>query len=101
MIDYTLTSKWNERRIDVEVIYKNISEQALVVQGIQCSEGLFIVDYPKAIPANGSGKISVIVEARDNSENEVDLIRLKTNQGEKLLRVKAATNSGACASASI
>jgi hypothetical protein len=86
-VEYSLDLKWNESRVDATVTYENSSDQPLKISGIQCSGGLFIVDYPQNIPAKGAGKINLIFQAKIGTQSDMEIIRLKTDAGDKLIRI--------------
>ncbi|MDD2764141.1 MAG: hypothetical protein PHE83_09240 [Opitutaceae bacterium] len=85
--DYSLDLQWNERRVDATIAYENPSDQPLAIEGIQCSDGLFVVDFPKSIPARGAGRIDLLFEAKPGRQGEAEFLRLKTSAGEKLIRI--------------
>jgi hypothetical protein len=86
-VEYSLDLKWNESRVDATITYQNTSDKPLKISGIQCSGGLFIVDYPQNIPPKGTGKIDLIFEAKVGTQGDMEIIRLKTDAGDRLIRV--------------
>jgi hypothetical protein len=86
-VEYSLDLKWNESRVDATITYDNASDKPLKISGIQCSGGLFIVDYPQNIPPKGTGKINLIFQAKVGTQGDMEIIRLKTDAGDKLIRI--------------
>lgn len=87
---YELTAKWNERSSAtvLSVPFKNESEKPLKVLGVQATRGIFIGDFPTTIGAKQEDKIFFVYEAADNTDGDVDLIRVLTDQGIKEILVK-------------
>lgn len=86
-VDYALDLNWNDSQVDATVSYNNTSAKPLKVAGIQCSGGIFIVDYPSNIAPNGSGKIDLIFAAAPGTQSEAEFIKLRTDGGDKLIRI--------------
>jgi len=88
--DRVLSLAWTDATRSLQIPVSNSGDKALQVLGAQSTSGIFVVDFPKTIPAKGSALISVIYEAKAGSDSEVELVRLKTDAGEKLVRVTIA-----------
>jgi hypothetical protein len=87
---YEISLKWNER--DTAVLtapFKNTGSKAMKVLGVQATRGVFVGDFPSTIPAGKEDNISFLYSAADNTDGDVDIIRLLTDQGirEIYLRV--------------
>ena len=87
---YELTAKWNERSSAtvLSVPFKNESEKPLKVLGVQATRGIFIGDFPTTVGAKQEDKISFVYEAADNTDGDLDLIRVLTDQGLKEILVR-------------
>jgi hypothetical protein len=83
--EYAIPLAWNQTTFNASVTVKNTSAKPLVLLGVQSSSGVWVVDYPKVVPANGSAPLVAIVEAKAGAESSVEIVRLKTADGEKTL----------------
>lgn len=88
--DRVLSLAWTDTTRSVQILVSNPGTKALQVLGVQSTGGLYVVDYPKTIPAGGSASVSAIYEAKAGTDSDVELIRLKTDVGEKLVRLTLA-----------
>lgn len=80
---------WNDRTKDkLSVPLTNASDKPLQVLGVQATRGIFIVDYPNKIKAKGDDLIDFIYDAADNTDGDMEVIRVKTDQGIKLIHVQ-------------
>jgi len=89
---YELTAKWNERwSVSVlSVPFKNESEKPLKILGVQATRGIFIGDFPSTIGPGREDTIAFVHEGADNTDGDLDLIRVLTDQGIKEILVKIA-----------
>lgn len=86
--DYSLKLKWNESKRDsIAVQYKNTSDRLLRVDAVQTSGSVFLIDYPKVIPPGGTGSFTIMLETKLGTQSDSDIIRFKTNEGEKTLKL--------------
>lgn len=85
--DYAVSLPWTEKRKNLLVPFNNASDKVLKIEGVQSSTGLFVVDFPKTIPAEATRDIEVLFEPMVGASGTVDVIRLRTDQGVKTLRV--------------
>lgn len=86
--EYDIPLTWNQATVNVLVNVVNTSDSVMRIAGVQSSSGVWVVDFPKQISAKSSAALSAIVEAKPNSQSEVELVRLKTADGEKTLMLK-------------
>lgn len=86
--EYTIPLGWNQATLNVNVSVKNTTGQALQVFGVQSSSGVWVTDYPRSIPAKGSASLAALVEAKPGLQSDVEIVRLKTGDGEKTLLLK-------------
>lgn len=85
---YELSVKWNEKGTNVLTVpFKNDSKQALHVMGVQASPGLFIGDFPFTVAPGKEEKIAFFYSAPDNTDGDLDVIRVLTDQGVREIRV--------------
>jgi hypothetical protein len=97
---YELALRWNEKLSGVlSVPIRNDSKQPLLILGVQATSGLFVGDYPSRIEAGKEDTIAFIYNAAENTEGELDLIRLLTDQGIKEIRVRLAREQAVSADA--
>lgn len=87
---YTLNLKWNDSRKDVTLAFQNPTAKPLQIYGVQSSPGLFVADFPKTIPPNGKGDIVVLFDLAPGSQGDMEVVRLKTSDGDKTLHVAHA-----------
>ncbi len=73
------------RVFDIKV--QNDEEQPLKVFGAQTTSGLYLVDFPRAIPARGEAAVTVVYLAKPGSSSTADLVRLLTDRGEKVVQI--------------
>ena len=73
------------RVFDIKV--QNAEEQPLKVFAAQTTSGLYLVDFPRAIPAKGEGAVTVVYLAKPGSSGTADLVRLLTDRGEKTVQI--------------
>jgi hypothetical protein len=64
----------------------NSSNSALTVIGVQTTANLYVTDFSKTIPANGSGVISLLFSASANSTGPSDFLHVLTNQGDRVFQ---------------
>jgi hypothetical protein len=83
--EYPVPLRWDQATENLAMTVKNPSARPVVVQGVQSTSGAWVIDYPKTIPAKGSAVVSVLVEARPGAQSAVEIVRLKTADGEKAL----------------
>lgn len=88
--DVTLALAWTDTSKAVQIAITNSGATPLQILGVQSTSGLFVVDYPRTVPPKGSANLSAIYEARPGSDSEVELVRLKTADGERVVRVTLA-----------
>lgn len=88
--DRAISLAWTETSRNLQIEVSNADSAALKILGAQSTPAVYIVDFPKTIPARGSAAVSIIYEAKAGAEGEVELIRLKTDRGEKLIRISVA-----------
>lgn len=81
------TRKWNESSALLKVTVDNSADSALVIDGVQTTPNLYVVDFPKTIKPKGSDTITVRYAARAGTTGDTDAVRLLTNQGEKEIEV--------------
>lgn len=94
---YELKAKWNERMsADVmSVPLKNESDKPMEIIGVQASGGVFIADFPAKIAPGKEDRLSVVHVASDNTEGDLDIIRVYTDQGIKEILIKIAREKAA------
>lgn len=87
---YELSAKWNERMsVDVmSVPLKNESDRPLEVLGVQATRGIFIGDFPDKIAPGKEDLLSLVYVASDNTDGDIELIRVYTDQGIKEILIK-------------
>ena len=83
----TLTAKWNDTTQTFIVEFRNDSNSLLRIDGIQTSNGLYVVDFPKNVPKKGSADITLIYAPQPGVSSTVDIVKLLTDQGEKVVQV--------------
>lgn len=83
----TLNAKWTDTSQTFVVEYHNDTNALLRIDGIQTSNGLYVVDFPKNVPKKGSADITLIHSAQPGMSSTVDLVRLLTSDGEKIIQV--------------
>jgi len=59
----------------------------MTVFGVQTTSGLYVVDYPKVIGPKAQATVTLLYIAKSNSTESVDLLRLMTNHGEKIVQI--------------
>lgn len=88
---YEIPLKWNERDTTVlSVPIKNSGDKIMKVLGVQATRGIFVGDYPGTIPAGKEDSLAVIYSAADNTDGDLDIIRVLTDQGIKEVHLKIA-----------
>jgi hypothetical protein len=88
---YELALKWDDRSTNVLTVpLKNESEKPLKVVGVQATRGIFISDYPVTVGAKKESNISFVYSAADNTDGDIDRIRVLTDQGIKEIVLKIA-----------
>lgn len=92
-LTYELTAAWNSRTQAHSVPLANDSDKQLEVLGVQSSSGIFLVDFPQKIAAKKSDSIGFVYHAADNTDGDLDLIRVLTDQGIKDILVKIVRES--------
>lgn len=91
----SLGLKWNESTRVFDVQVPNSAGQAAKVLGVQTTVGLYLADFPTAIPANGSAAFSLIYSSRPATDGTADLLRVLTDQGEIVVEVDHNRDSAA------
>ena len=79
---------WNEQEAVVRVKVANTFRTALLIQGVQTSGSLYVVNFPTSISAGGVGELEVRYAAGTAGSGNVDVINLLTNQGIKTIEVE-------------
>lgn len=88
---YELALVWNERGSAVLTVpFKNSTEHPLRILGVQATGGLFVGDFPTTVAPGKEDGIAFVYQAPDNTDGDIDLIRVLTDQGVKEVRVKLA-----------
>jgi hypothetical protein len=68
----------------------NDTDQPLQILGVQTSGGLFVVDFPDKLPAKKSDTIAFVHQPAENSDGDLEVIRVLTDQGIRQIHVKVA-----------
>lgn len=85
---FEITAAWNEKTKDkLSVPLSNSGDTVLAVLGVQATRGIFIVDFPSKVKAKGEDKINFIYDAADDTDGDMEVIRVKTDQGIVVLNV--------------
>ncbi len=85
---FRLALRWSDSTAPGSISVENPTQRPLRVHGVQSSGNIFIASFPEVIPAGGSREIQFIFDAKPGSTSDGDVIRLKTDQGEKTLLVQ-------------
>jgi hypothetical protein len=86
---YELSTGWSEKKKDnISVPLENPSKTDWQVQGVQSTSGIFVVDFPSKVKAGATEAIDVIYEAEGGTDSEVEVLRVKTDQGIKTVHVR-------------
>ncbi|MBI5425308.1 MAG: hypothetical protein HZA32_14610 [Opitutae bacterium] len=88
---YEISLKWNQRDTTVLLMpFKNGGEKVMKVLGVQATRGVFIADFPSTIPAGKEEAISIVYSAADNTDGDIDAVRVLTDQGIKEVHLRIA-----------
>lgn len=86
---YELPVKWNEKGTAVLTVpFKNDSKQVLNILGVQATQGLFVGDFPPVVAPGKEDTLAFFYSAPDNTDGDIDIIRVLTDQGVREIRVK-------------
>jgi hypothetical protein len=85
--DFSVKLKWSDATGQVTIPVQNTSDKSLKILAVQTSGNFFVADFPKTIPPNKSGDVSLLFDAKTGTSSDSDVLRLKTDQGEKLVRI--------------
>lgn len=92
----SLDLKWNDKSVDrVQVNLTNDTDLDWQIYGVQSTSGLFVVSYDSAVAAHAVGKLIFSYDATENSETELESIRVKTSNGIKVIDIKAQRENAA------
>lgn len=93
---YEVTLKWNERdTVVLSAPLKNTGDKVMKVLGVQATRGIFVGDFPNAILPDKEDALSFIYSAADNTDGDIDIIRVLTDQGIKELHLKVVRENAA------
>ena len=81
----SLALKWNEKSRTLKVPFKNTAAAVMVIQGVQTSGGLFVVNFPKSLAAGRTDEIEVLVDTPTGTSAVADYLRLRTNLGDQVI----------------
>jgi len=88
---YEISLKWNQRDTTVlPVPFKNGGEKVMKILGVQATRGIFVADFPSTVPAGKEETISIVYSAADNTDGDMDVIRVLTDQGIKEVHLRIA-----------
>lgn len=83
----TVSRRWNEKKAAITIPFRNDSPAELKVTGVQSSGSLYVVTFPTFVQSGGTGEIQIAYSAEAGSESDLDIVRLLTNQGIKVIEV--------------
>jgi hypothetical protein len=83
----SLGLKSNEAIRTFSVAVQSNEDTPMTVFGVQTTSGLYVVDYPKVIGPKTQATVTLLYIAKSNSTESVDLLRLMTNHGEKVVQI--------------
>lgn len=83
----TVPRKWSEARALIHVPIENKARADLKIEGVQATGSLYVVSFPRNIPAGAKDELVVAYAADAGTDANLDLIKLLTNQGAKLIEV--------------
>lgn len=83
----TFHQGWNEVESEITVPFKNVGLTELKLLGVQSTGGVYVQEYPQKIKAGGTEKFKLLYLGKPQMEGRVDLVRIHTNQGERLIEV--------------
>lgn len=83
----TFHQAWNEVESEIVVPFTNEGRTDLKLIGVQSTGGLYVESYPQKIKTGGTENFKLLYLGRPQVEGTVDLVRIHTNQGERLIEV--------------
>jgi len=84
MPNTSLALAWSDTLKNFDFTVKNSSAQALMVIGVQSTANLFVTDFPKTIPANGTAVFSLLFSASGNSTGPTEFLHVLTDHGDRV-----------------
>jgi hypothetical protein len=85
---FRLPLRWNDDLAPVSIPVENPTKAPLRIYGVQSSGNMFVAAFPEVIPPGGSREIDFIFDAKAATTSDGDVVRLKTDQGEKTLLIQ-------------
>jgi len=84
----SLALKWNEAQRSFIITLDNPSDVPLNVMGVQTSNGVYVADFPRSIPAQGKSDFRLLYfNGVGGGTGEVDLLRVLTDRGERVVQI--------------
>jgi hypothetical protein len=86
---YEISLGWSARDTTVLTVpFRNTDERPLRILGVQATHGLFVGDFPSVVAPGREETIAFVYRAAEQTDGDLDLIRVLTDQGIREVRIK-------------
>gem|GEM_PF-4064834 len=87
---YELQARWSDKMSAniLNVPLKNEGDRPMEVIGVQATRGIFIADFPAKVAPGKEDRLSVVYVADENTDGDLEQIRVYTDQGIKEILVR-------------